>query len=97
MHHLPAHIGEFHPCVGERVRGLPEHITCIRPVPSRWFTWAEPAVYAVNASVRVSRWPGRTTGARSHYAFVDQSLAFGALDSACVALPQAAREAETAV
>jgi AcrR family transcriptional regulator len=32
-----------------------------------------------------------------YHAFVDQSLAFGALDSASVALPKAAREAETAV
>ncbi|MFJ9539515.1 TetR/AcrR family transcriptional regulator [Streptomyces sp. NPDC101225] len=34
---------------------------------------------------------------RIYHAFVDQSLAFGALDSASVALPKAAREAETAV
>ncbi|MFG2793319.1 TetR/AcrR family transcriptional regulator [Streptomyces sp. NPDC048419] len=34
---------------------------------------------------------------RVYHAFVDQSLAFGALDSASVALPKAAREAETAV
>ncbi|WP_405670059.1 TetR/AcrR family transcriptional regulator [Streptomyces sp. NBC_01530] len=34
---------------------------------------------------------------RIYHAFVDPSLAFGALDSASVALPKAAREAETAV
>ncbi|MCI3242198.1 MULTISPECIES: TetR/AcrR family transcriptional regulator [Streptomyces] len=34
---------------------------------------------------------------RIYHAFVDQALAFGAFDSASVALPQAAREAETAV
>ena len=34
---------------------------------------------------------------RIYHAFVDQSLAFGALDSASVALPKAAREAEAAV
>ncbi|WP_053745117.1 TetR/AcrR family transcriptional regulator [Streptomyces sp. NRRL WC-3618] len=34
---------------------------------------------------------------RIHHAFVDQALAFGALDSANAALPRAAREAETAV
>ncbi|MFE7173981.1 TetR/AcrR family transcriptional regulator [Streptomyces sp. NPDC057616] len=34
---------------------------------------------------------------RIYHAFVDQSLAFAALDSASVALPKAAREADTAV
>jgi AcrR family transcriptional regulator len=34
---------------------------------------------------------------RIYHAFVDQALAFGALDSASVAMPQAAREAETDV
>lgn len=34
---------------------------------------------------------------RIYHAFVDQSLAFGALDSASTALPKAAQEAETAV
>ncbi|MCD9874473.1 TetR/AcrR family transcriptional regulator [Streptomyces guryensis] len=34
---------------------------------------------------------------RIYHAFVDQSLAFGTLDSASTALPKAAREAETAV
>ncbi|GHE06638.1 TetR/AcrR family transcriptional regulator [Streptomyces alanosinicus] len=34
---------------------------------------------------------------RIYHAFIDQSLAFGALDSACTALPRAAREAEAEV
>ncbi|KUM99831.1 TetR family transcriptional regulator [Streptomyces yokosukanensis] len=34
---------------------------------------------------------------RIYHAFVDQALAFGALDSACTALPRSAREAEAQV
>ncbi|WP_328432609.1 TetR/AcrR family transcriptional regulator [Streptomyces sp. NBC_00453] len=56
-------------------------------------------IHAVETILGVLRDAGFPDGeaVRIYHAFVDQSLAFGALDSASSALPKAAREAETAV
>ncbi|MFD9000089.1 TetR/AcrR family transcriptional regulator [Streptomyces sp. NPDC059582] len=54
------------------------------------------AVEAVLGVLRGAGFPDEEA-VRIYHAFVDQTLAFGALDSANRALPQAAREAETAV
>ncbi|GAA3872045.1 hypothetical protein GCM10023084_26310 [Streptomyces lacrimifluminis] len=56
-------------------------------------------IQAVETALGVLRGAGfpDAEAVRIHHAFVDQALAFGALDSANAALPKAAREAETAV
>lgn len=56
-------------------------------------------IQAVETILGVLRGAGFPDGeaVRIYHAFVDQALAFGALDSASAALPKAARAAETAV
>ncbi|WP_405952407.1 TetR/AcrR family transcriptional regulator [Streptomyces prunicolor] len=56
-------------------------------------------IQAVEAILGVLRGAGfpDVEAVRIYHAYVDQALAFGALDSANTALPQPAREAETAV
>ncbi|MEU3841311.1 TetR/AcrR family transcriptional regulator [Streptomyces sp. NPDC028635] len=62
-------------------------------------TGREHEIAAVEAILGVLRGAGFPDGdaVRVYHAFVDQALAFGALDSAGTALPATAREAETAV
>ncbi|MBL1084449.1 TetR family transcriptional regulator [Streptomyces actinomycinicus] len=54
------------------------------------------AVESILGVLRRAGFPDREA-VRIYHAFVDQALAFGALDSAGTALPRAAREAETQV
>lgn len=56
-------------------------------------------IQAVEAILGVLRGAGfpDAEAVRIYHAYVDQALAFGALDSATTALPKAAREAEAAV
>ncbi|MGW3206928.1 TetR/AcrR family transcriptional regulator [Streptomyces sp. NPDC001135] len=54
------------------------------------------AVESILGVLRRAGFPG-PEAVRIYHAFVDQALAFGALDSAGTALPQAAREAEAEV